>query len=458
MVNQSAILTRDTAGYISNGHRGIQIFRELLPRIYGIASGPSLEGQRFGAQRSLFYGLPVAFFYQIGGYRLIVFLQGCWSSLVLAKFLQTAGLSGLGQVLIASVVCLLTPFVIFNLVPIPDFAAAPMVLGLALCMSGSRSLSRKDQIFWLANIAVAVLFHNSLVLVGLIMIIGWQACLLMRKRRRYVGLVLPVILGSAIIAVGYPTVIEHMSGMSDATPPFLLGRMIGDGNATKVLNEDCPRAHWYLCRYRTIPSLSSDDFLFSGDLKHESPVPGFNKLDLEDQRKVKIEAPEVIVRTMHDHGPEELKSMANTIGRQIFNLDLDLLSQNDSQLRPLWQSSPIDAHLSFHSYIYNHETILLQLSKLYTIVYLLCLPVLLFVLVILYIRGPHQLDWMQRNLIFLWAAVVTNAAVCAGLSGDFGRFQARVAWPIVASSLVVLLRLASRHHALSRNKIAPVSR
>ena len=60
-------------------------------------------------------------------------------------------------------------------------------------------------------------------------------------------------------------------------------------------------------------------------------------------------------------------------------------------------------------------------------------------------RGPIALESAEGLQLFIWAALVLNAIICANLSGVFGRYQGRLAWLLPA---VVAVAVAARPPAV----------
>ncbi len=372
----------------------------------------------------------------------VVFVQGA----ILAHLLYLTARTVLGgRIGMADMLLIVLALAVFSSLPwltgqvMPDALTPVVALGLYLLAFSNGELSCGELVYVGALTAFAISSHLSHVPIaaGLIVILVVLRLFYGRAKPSFgrvaLRLALPLILALAgMLTVNWLDSQELRLARNSNV--FLLAKWIDEGPALAYLKETCPGTGYALCAYlHDLEAATSDHLKWSGN----SPfyrAGGFDALERE--------AGQIVRGTLVSHPIEIMRQAVIDFGEQLTRFQTgDGLTQNFTKLvaehltpvygaelpRLLLESRqgrgelPIDAFRLLHS-------VALALSAGF-LVYLL-----------LFARSyvPPEL---QCFAIFVFAAVVVNAAATGALSGPYDRYLARVVWLIVFAALMGLVQL-----------------
>jgi hypothetical protein len=446
LINGSPIIYPDTVGYFHAGESALAIGASSLGESApGAAVEPSILAARtdngVSTSRSIFYGVPLALLYSLGGTWLVALAQSALSiasAWLLLRHLKIGNSWTRGAIVIASGACGAAAFAITLM---PDFLAGLALLGAALLLGRWGALTTSERIYWGFLVLAGALVHKA-ILATLILLLGLALLALLAARRPVrPALATGLWIGFAILGhIGVDIGIERVSGRPPIEPPFLLARMVGDGTMPAYLDRVCERQNLLLCRYRDRMPMTENDFLWGLD-----PAKSvFATASLEDRQRIAAEA-NLLVRgaLMSDPWHQLVRTLAN-IGRQLFVTGIEEygvmpydVAKDDSGMRSTLMEYTRDSGIAEQTMPLRAFSVAIQLP------YLLAIGALAF----LFGRGRRTIEpsfwWFAA---FLLAGIFLNAAVCGGVAGVFDRYQGRVAWlvPLTAICAYALLRRAER--------------
>ena len=452
MVNGSFLYYFDTGSYLASGEA---VGKRILPDSSSVLPSSSTVQRRVESQhaplspdskiirseRSFYYGIPLNIVNRLGGIRLVILLQITIVAIILSMFVRSLGSAELGQQNLTSALTIaITPVAVFSIVAIPDLFAGTGLAACAVLLTFNGRLGRNDQAFWYLVLIVSILMHNAIALTLTALAASWPII-----ARATTGRWSPkawktfaITLASLVVLQLTPLSIRAAMHAVDTTPPFLLGRLIGDGTAEKVLKRDCGVTHWETCTVLPYLPVTENDFLWGGNVHRESLFLGYNKMPVPRQLKIKQESFEIIKRTVFRFGGEQiLKSLQNGV-RQFFNLSLDEFVQNNNVIEQGNKILGPQAISLQHSAVRKNPEILEWLTILYTSSFIIALIILLRYAY--HMRGVvDEANPLMMIGVCLFVGVAINALVCGGAAGVFGRYEARIVWPIVAVAIYLIL-------------------
>jgi len=239
--------------------------------------------------------------------------------------------------------------------------------------------------------------------------------------------------------VGTNIAFGKQATLSESSPLFLLARMVGDGTAGLVLEQQCPAgAPWLLCRHPGFWRGNSDDFLWKPD------APWLAHWDQRD--RFLAEAREITGRVLRDHPAEQAaRSLAN-FGRQLVTLSIDpqLAEPPPRSFAELaGQMGDPAARLSAASLASSQGARLNGYRRLQDRA-----QQALFWAALLALAVAAAMAWRARRgpvlavVALAFALVLGNAFLAGALSAVHGRYQSRITWPVtllaVAAGAAVL--------------------
>ncbi|NJC33258.1 hypothetical protein GGR88_000732 [Sphingomonas jejuensis] len=454
LLNGAPFIFADTTAYIRGADAGMYRLFGVTSDWTGIAGAPGAAtaggaGVPFAAAesqevvlagRSVFYG---AFLYL--GWA----IEALWTTALLqsAVTVLAVGLAGRRVMLAAGIspslrdatvlIVLLaaaTPVAFFAVFMMPDIFAALALLAAAMLVGYWTTSTRFERSFWLACLTAGVLFHSAtlLLIVTVALLVLFARIFLQRGSVSRTGLTvvsLAIVVGMAgeiLFSAG----VTRLTGAPPVRPPFVAARLIADGPARQVLEEDCPVAGYTLCRHLNRLNDNSDVMLWSRD-----PAKGiFMALPPDERRAVSTEQSSLVWRTVSDRPLAVASSTLAAMGRQVTSIELDDFNYGAAGRSPPSKAVPqpyADALNGTRASTNGMPTqIVTGLSVLTTLVGSIVLIALLL--------GSAKRRALPANLRVMIVTVVlgvaANAAICGALSTPHGRYQARLIWliPLVA--------------------------
>jgi hypothetical protein len=427
----------DTLAHVQQGtQRVIAPIDRLRGRSERLSPAPPIR--TYKAERSVFYSGFMIFPFGRGNVHLVVLIQAIWVAATFTAFLLARQTRPREAGLIALSILLFSPLCIISNVAIPDIFAGVICLSAGALLCYRSDLVRWQQAAWAANLAMAVSMHQAF---GVVTVAVSCLALLLRRFLRIDAVGAALTLGAAAVGtfllIAANTSLIGIQRGVNTTAPFLLGRLMGDGTAQRVLTEDCPRTHWLTCRYLPVSPLSENDFLWGGGVDVERPYLGYNQLPTNQQIQIKREAATIEERTLTRYWASQIPITLSNILHQFLDTDLNEFRQTN-KLVTKYGTMP-HGEWVYRTLIYRHPAILKAFSNCSMIAYwmsLLCAVWMMF-------NSCYYSDFVESDRAFLKVCMlflIVNAAVCGALAGVFGRYQARFAWPFMLAVTALLVK------------------
>jgi len=324
---------------------------------------------------------------------------------------------------------------------LPDAWAAPAVLSLHLLAWYRDRLTRLECIAMAAIIAFAGASHMATfgVLAGLSVLngIAWLA----RRKLQLaptgiVNSTVAVWSGLALLLIVNVVVAGRLS-LTPGGEVFLLGRMIEDGTADRTLREECPRADWHLCDFRTELPDYAEAFIFDAN----SPL---QKIGGGNDPRARSEIASIILTSIRRHPIDHLGQAIALTARQFVDVGTGgamepLMAQHARWIFTLYAPKMIPAFDAA-----RQQTGSVDVSRWsdwvvvpMSIVAAFALPALAVVLW----RAGRRRDALLPAMLFL--ALLGNAAICGFTIGSSDRYQARLVW-LAPLTIGLLMRSSLR--------------
>ena len=316
----------------------------------------------------------------------------------------------LGQVGFLSLATSASWFVSFVM---PDVFAAILILAAFLLGPGRRDLGRGE----IRTVLAAALTVPVLVIARL-------------HRRPGDGFVSGAVLGGLVVVAllltaGMTAALYGRPGLFRDSPPFLLARSIGDGPGRAFIREHCGRTHYAICALADDVPTTASQFLW-GDrsiLKTASP-------DL--LRQIRDEELGLVLAATRQYPLWQLKQSLGNFTRQLLAVDLSSFEGRDEYDEQV--SGIIRRHQAAYrrSRQHTHALPLRALTAIHQGVLCAALPVSVWVA---YQAWRLSRSRLVELAVIVGFGVVSNAWITGVFSNVLGRYQARVAWLVVAVGL-----------------------
>jgi hypothetical protein len=220
---------------------------------------------------------------------------------------------------------------------------------------------------------------------------------------------------------------------------FVIGHLVESGLAAKVLADRCAVEPFALCPYQAGLTQPIEPFIWNDSSVFYKAYHGEDELRSDTRRL----ASAVII-----HEPLALAWSVLSYGARQF-VDVEVFDRARTQPAGKFTKSVV-------SYVLPHEERAMMnarqqreppvaprlIDALILVAFLASLGASVVLIRAAFRRGVIAMGSMAGLQLYLWAALVINALVCANLSGVFGRYQARLAWLLPA--LVALALAAAR--------------
>lgn len=336
----------------------------------------------------------------------------------------------------------------------PDVLTGCLALWLALLVAGGDWLRRPWRAGGFALLGAFLigshLTHLPLAAGGALVGLGLRWAIERGRdplRWRRAGLAAAALVLAAGGLVGTNLAFGKKATLSESSPLFLLARMVGDGTAALVLEQDCPAgAGWLLCGQPAFWRANSDDFLWRQDapwLRHWA-----------ERDRFLAEAREITGRVLREHPAEQAgRSLAN-FARQLVTLSIDpqlaeppppsfgeLAGQLGEPAARLWAGSLVNTDAAW---LGAYRRLQDQVQKA------------LFWVALVGLAMIAALAWRARRGPLLAVAalalalVLGNAFLAGALSAVHGRYQSRIAWPVTLLAVVAGAAMARRRGVMDR--------
>ncbi len=319
----------------------------------------------------------------------------------------------------------------------PDIFAAFAILGCAVLLSRAKLASKLDTAAWFVLISISILFHDSCLLITVSMFGIASIEMLLRKRWRmlpHLGLLVCTFIVGMAGHAAFTKMVIHATGAPPLRYPFITARLQSDGPATRYLNATCPQSKFAACEFKARFPMPVDQFLLAepkdGGLFYSAPIETRRALGEEQMR---------LGLAVFRYDP---KGVIGSVLRNMFGQLTDFRLYNFnypnetgiSQILPASELPALQKSAAFRG--------TMHIAVFTAVTYASAIGSLLYVLWALrFSKVSGKREWSP---VALWtlAGLILNAAICAGMSGVFARFQARVIW--LLPLLVLLLEIPHR--------------
>ncbi|MEM6487728.1 MAG: hypothetical protein AAF677_05560 [Pseudomonadota bacterium] len=400
------------------------------------------------AARSPWYGLLLFLATWLGGSAGFGALQA--AAVLTALSLTTRAFLGRAEsaLPLATALGLATPLGVYTCFYIPDIFAAVTVLAVAALMF--LPVDRLAAALWTVLLALALLVHNTDLLIALALILAGAAlALVLRWRVSRLGIA--ALAAGAVLGFGgqvaYTQAAKTVYGYAPVQPPFIASRLITDGPGTEYLIATCPDNGLVFCDYLDrVPVAEvragraawfNNVFLWSGD-----PEIGVYTV-APRQDRIAMSAQQVhfaVAVALHDPMATATQVIGN-IGRQLIFFSVgpmhvyDALQRRQDETAALrWRTPTLAAQERFPFY---------PLAAVYLGVLLASIAGA----VVLARARDTALRAVAPFLVLVVAGVLVNACITGTLSAPNHRYQGRVVWLIPLVAALMWLRWSERRRA-----------
>jgi hypothetical protein len=407
--------------------------------------------------RSIYYGLLANLGARTGGFWLTLFLQSLASALALDLLCRALGWTRIRTFCLTVVIAAFaTPLAVYACFVMPDVFAAILILAAAALAAGADRMSRTDIGVATLLVAYSAATHTSHLAIVAAAVLS-AGLLFVLRLRSGASAKSPAILAAvgvvslvAAIAAGsvFNLAVKKAFGEPPVGVPFLTARLVADHHPGEAwLQRRCPQAGFVVCRFASRLPMTSNEFLWSAD-----PVRSvFTTASLSDQAALGRDDTRFYLTVAREEPAAVARAFVIDWADQLVDFSLQGMNVNDEQrvyLDPLladgfrgsWERS-----LAYRK-LWPTEAATGALAVLT----LASLAALLGLAVRFVANSRSRADGEESRLLsaalVVVAGVLANAAVCGGLSGVFGRYEARVMSPLilVAGFAVVLLMRPGR--------------
>lgn len=328
----------------------------------------------------------------------------------------------------------------------PDVFAGAVLLGLYLVLAHWSQMSIGARILACGTLLLGVATHVTMpVVFGALLIvlaIATQTRRLVLPRLRTIAAAAAVVALSIVALATFNWARTSHVALTRKPSVFVVGHLVESGLASRVLAERCAVEAFALCPYQAGLTQPIDAFIWD-----DSSV--FYKA-YHDEDALRADTRN-LARAVIIHEPLALfSSIASYGARQFVTIDVF----DAARVRPVNRFTS-----SVVSFVLPHEQGamlsarqqgagvggLSWLDSVFLGVLLVSLAISVMQLHRAFRRAPIAFESAEGLQLFIWAALILNAIICANLSGVFGRYQGRLAWLLPA---VVAASLAARPPAV----------
>jgi hypothetical protein len=361
--------------------------------------------------------------------------QGFWASwfLWLAQRAVRGEAAPAWHLLLCGSLAALTaaPWFLAKLMPDALTPLAP----LGLFLLGFGALSRREALGVGALTTLAIAAHLSHLPTTLALVV--LTLLLTRRLRPVLRVAAPFAM--ALLLLGTSNLIGFgRFSLSPHGSVFLLARLQGDGPAAATLRAHCPQAGWHLCAFTDRLPMDSDEFLWDGTSPLNREADGSPRAMGGVQGAAEARA--IVATTLAERPGAVLAAMLGNGLRQVVLVRVgDTLSDEHlaaSARRPLAAHFPPEALAAFDAGL-QMRGLLPEAAAPFLWPHL---PVLLgaaLAAALLLAQAWRARDLPRGALIlFVFVAVLGNAAATGALSKPHHRYEARIIWLLPAAALL----------------------
>ncbi len=418
----------DSPAYYNGGGRALEILEQKLapaapsPAAPGAATpgaatpSPATPGAATpGPSKPLtsLRSLPFSLFMNVSIRGLGLFAPIAALSAVLAWLVIafTAALPPARQAAVALGTVVLTTLPFYTSQLMPD-ALAGALLVVPMLLAVRPDLGRWTVALLLVVFYLSVISHYAHVPVAAVMTLGLVALCLGRRRYLRAGVVLlPLVLALATnLAVSALTPGGGGPSLAPGRLPILLARTLADGPGRAFLESTCPDARFTLCEvYSTFPA-NAHDALWGDDAIYERATSA-------QARRIAAEEVPLVLAVFRAYPVAQTRALVGNAVRQFFLVGLADHSFGAITLEGPTKMTIDQRHAEGRG-----------IKTAVELVQLVAIAAAVAALALFWRRLPPGYG---AATAFLAAGLVTNAAICGGLSAPVDRYQGRIVWCVV---------------------------
>ena len=421
---------------------------------------PTLSGQDLAlasvprSGRSIYYGVLANIGARTGGFWLTMVLQALCAALSIDLLCRAIGWMRARTYLLAvAVAALLSPLAVYACFVMPDLFVSVLVLVAAALAAGADRLSRSDLGVGAGLIAYSAATHTShLAVLAAIAAAAVVVCVLRREDRKrrapWVRLAL-VSVASLVIAIAAGAAFNMMVKKAYGAPltevPFLTARMISEHHPGESwLKRHCPDAGFVACKFTGRLPLTGNEFLWSAD-----PVKSaFNTASIQDQIALGKEQTRLFLAIARQEPLPVARYFMTDWIAQLGTFSLDGMNVNEEQRIYLDSLFPDDFRSAWRKSLgyrqgWPSDAMTLGLGVLVVASLASIVGLGASLMATAQANRSEEEERLVSAALIVIVGVLANAAVCGGLSGVFGRYEARVLPSLIlAGSFCAALLLA----------------
>ena len=441
IVNGSPFYIADSASYLKGGQYALSLVGD---RLFAEDSN-SLAGEEasvvvqkvavVGARSPVYSVLSALLRYPASTMMLLALVQTAALAYVIFHVAKINGFkSQRSMVGLAMFIALFSSAPWYSALVVPDILAGLGICAIAILAVHMDLLSRTEKTIFAGLAAVSVACHASHIPLIAVMVMAASLLILVFPLRQFNNgrmIVIAWLFGSLLAGLG-TSMVAGFIGFGDASPiakryPFALARSVVDGPARLHLEKNCVQYKYAICELFTEFPRNIDDFLWTdkGIRMRASP---------EQMNRIRQEESLILSRTAREYPVEMIKAFA-------WNSFSQLLTFGISDILFGQRLVPDESGFALQTESPGGDSLLPVLDRVH---YAVAGASFFYICMQLWTRSLHRSDLLFLSLLAI--GLVSNAAICGGLSAVAERYQGRVVWiiPLTAAMLFYRSRLSKR--------------
>ena len=455
--NGFPLLYEDAAGYIGRPARVLgsmlgQTSPDWIEAQTGNAERTRAASSAFDAEpdiwmagRSAYWGSAAYLTTILAGPFGVVIMNALLSAvtLVITWFGVLGRASAVGLWTVAAILTAVTPLGLFVGLISPDILSGLFVLALAGLAVSWSTLSRLDRGLLLAITSFAALSHDSLIPLGMLLIIPCVAVFLYRielpiRRRIFAStsFAMPVLAG--LIGMGvFSAVAVKNTGETPLRLPFVTAHIASTEFGARAIAEECRTQSFEICRHADKLPLPWTNVLFARDAERGV----FGVSTIEQKQRLGKEQTSLLIAAVKRYPLEAAGHFTSDVFKQLASFDLNDIAQQQKAdtFRQMFTPSLYGAWSE--SRLAKDQSLIFAIDEMTG---WLVIASLVAIAVVLWRRRKDGTERYAKTLAFaaiVLIGVVANAVVSGILASPWGRFEARLIWivPFVAIAVSAML-------------------
>jgi hypothetical protein len=407
------------------------------------------------AGRSIYYGLLANLGARTGDFWLTLLLQAIAASLSIDLLCRAMGWTRIRTFLIVTALAsLTTTMAVYVDFVMPDVFAAVLIVAASALAAGADRLSRGDVAVAALLIAYSAATHTShMAILAATLLVAVPLWLMRRKtvsgHRMAIlaGVSAASLIAAGLATAGFGLAVKKAYHAAPIEIPFLTARMVSfDHPGVQWVREHCPQSGFAVCKVADRLPMTTNEFLWSVEPLQKT---AFSSATLSQQQALGAEQWRFFFTVARDKPLQTARAFLRDWYDQITDFSLLGMNVEDEQRLYLDTLLPLSYEPVFqHTLAYRKAWPTDALTDAVGALSLLSLGALAMIA----FRPSTRLfaDDVERRGRLLTAALIVivgilaNAAACGGLSGVFGRYEARAMPPLILLGWFAAAQLLTR--------------